>query len=253
MEEKNMNRFVEAQKQHYEEAFYEIKQGKKISHWMWYIFPQIHGLGKSNTAKYYEIQSIKEAIEYINNNYLYNNLINICKELLKLSISDPIEIFGITDAMKLKSSMTLFNYILQPEFNNVLQFRNYTINEKIQDTRETEIFRKILEKYYKYESDLKTIEIIENEMFVYGMVQEHINSMQGRERKVAENLLLKYSEIAPIAIDMLGEFDGVNVENKGKRELWYRSLTEKEFRIFSEFKELGIIEIAEEIRGKYEK
>ena len=253
MEEKNINRFIKAQKQYYEEAFYEIKQGKKTSHWMWYIFPQIHGLGKSNTAKYYEIQSIKESIEYINNNHLYNNLINICKELLKLSISDPIEIFGITDAMKLKSSMTLFNYILQPEFNNVLQFRNYVINEKIQDVRETEIFRKILEKYYKYESDLKTIEIIESEMFVYGMAQEHINRMQGRERKVAENLLLKYSEIAPIAIDMLGEFDGVNVENKGKRELWYRSLTEKEFKIFSEFKELGIIEIAEEIRKKYEK
>ena len=67
----------------------------------------------------------------MNNNYLYNNLINICEELLKLKTSNAIEIFGSIDAIKLKSCMTLFNYILQPEFNTVLQFRNYRINKHI--------------------------------------------------------------------------------------------------------------------------
>ena len=217
MAERNINRFVEAQRKSYEEAFEEIKKGKKISHWMWYIFPQIHGLGKSNIAKYYEIQSINEAIEYINHNYLYKNLINICEELLKLKILNAIEIFGSIDAIKLKSCMTLFNYILQPEFNTVLQFRNYRINEKIQENRRTNIFERILEKYYKGESDLKTIEILEQEIFIYGIVQKHIDSMEDSERKIAEKLVLKYSEIAPIAIDALGEFDGANVKNREKR------------------------------------
>lgn len=249
MEERNINRFVEAQRQSYEEAFNEIKKGKKISHWMWYIFPQIHGLGRSDTAKYYEIKSINEAIEYMNNNYLYNNLINISEELLKLKTSNAIEIFGTIDAIKLKSCMTLFNYVLQPELNTVLQFRNYRINEKIQENRRTNIFERILEKYYKGESDLKTIDIIENEIFVYGIVQEHIDSMEFNEREIAENLVLKYSEIAPVAIDALGEFDGVNIGNREKREEWYRLLTDEEFNIFSKFEELGVIQSAKEARN----
>lgn len=109
---------------------------------MWYIFPQIHGLGKSNTAKYYEIQSINEAIEYINNNYLYNNLINICDELLKIKASNAIEVFGSIDAIKLRSCITLFNYILQPEFNNAMEFRNYKINKKIEEGRKQIYLRK---------------------------------------------------------------------------------------------------------------
>lgn len=249
MGEKDINRFIKAQEKYYEDAFSEIKQGRKLNHWMWYIFPQIHGLGKSNTAKYYEIQSINEAIEYINNNYLYNNLINICDELLKIKASNAIEVFGSIDAIKLRSCITLFNYILQPEFNNAMEFRNYKINKKIEEGRKTDIFKKVLEKYYKAESDLKTIELIENEMYIYGIVQEHINNLQFNEKKIAENLVLKYSEIAPIAIDGLREFDGCNVENREKREEWYKSLTKEEFEIFSKFKELEVIESAELARN----
>ena len=242
MEEKNIDRFVKAQKEYYEDAFSEIKQGRKLSHWIWYIFPQIHGLGKSDTAKYYEIQSINEAIEYINNNYLYSNLINICDELLKLKTSNAVEVFGSIDAIKLRSCMTLFDYVLQPELNNILQFRNYRINEKIEAKRKNDTFRKVLEKYYKDESDSKTIELIENEMYVYGKVQERIDTLQSKEKKIAEKLVLKYSEIAPVAIDALGEFDGSNIKNREKREEWYKSLTEEEFKIFSKFEELGVIE-----------
>ena len=72
--------------------------------------------------------------------------------------------------------------------------------------------------------------------------------MQVDEREIAERLVLKYSEIVPIAIDDLGEFDGVNIDNCVKREQWYKSLTENEFAIFGKFKELGVIDIAKEIR-----
>ena len=73
----NIQRFIDAQKLNYEEAFLEIQQGYKRSHWMWYIFPQIHGLGSSQTSKFYAINSIDEVRDYLNNEYLYTNLINI--------------------------------------------------------------------------------------------------------------------------------------------------------------------------------
>lgn len=159
-----INRFIKAQHYYYQNALTEIKQGKKIGHWMWYIFPQIHGLGQSETSKYYEIQSINEAIEYINNNFLYNNLIEICKELLEQETTDIIEIMGYIDAIKLKSSMTLFDYILKLDIDIVLEITNYKITEKIENKKQTDIFRKILEKFYNGEEDSRTIQIIENEI-----------------------------------------------------------------------------------------
>lgn len=243
-----INRFIDAQNHYFENALAEIRQGKKTSHWIWYIFPQIHGLGQSKTSKYYEIQNINEAIEYINNNVLYNNLIKICEELLNKETTDIIKIMGNIDAIKLKSSMTLFDYILKIDIDVVSESTNYKNTEKIKDKRQTDIFSKILEKFYNREEDLKTIQIIENEFFICGLVQQHIDNMQVDERERAERLVLKYSEIAPIAIDGLGEFDGVNIDNSVKREQWYKSLTEKEFAVFCEFKELGVIDIAKEIR-----
>ena len=72
--------------------------------------------------------------------------------------------------------------------------------------------------------------------------------MESNEREIAEDLVLKYSEIAPVAIDCLGEFDGVNIGNREKREEWYRLLTDEEFNIFSKFEELGVIQSAKEAR-----
>ena len=143
----NIQRFIDAQKQNYEEAFLEIQQGYKRSHWMWYIFPQIHGLGSSQTSKFYAINSIDEVRDYLNNEYLYTNLINICEELLKLETNNPEEIFGEIDAMKLKSSMTLFSYICNL------------------DKRKVDIFYKVLDKYFNKVSDLKTITIIHDDIY----------------------------------------------------------------------------------------
>lgn len=131
-----LNRFLEAQKYSYETALEEIKKGKKMSHWMWYIFPQIKGLGHSETAIYYEIKSLEEAKAYLEHDVLRNRLLQLTDELLLLTTNNPIEIFGYVDAMKLKSCMTLFEYI-----------------------SDIENFRKVLEKFYQGLRDEYTITI----------------------------------------------------------------------------------------------
>jgi uncharacterized protein (DUF1810 family) len=107
----NLERFIKAQEFNYEIALNEIKNGKKVSHWIWYIFPQIDGLGHSSTAKYYAISCLDEAKAYLNNNILKFRLVEICEALLDLDNNDPIEVMGYIDAKKLKSSMTLFNEV----------------------------------------------------------------------------------------------------------------------------------------------
>lgn len=135
----NLNRYIEAQSYDYEQALKEIKNGKKETHWMWYIFPQIKGLGFSATSKFYEIQSIDEAKSYLEHEILGTRLIEITSELLKLKSNNIIDVLGSIDSLKLKSSMTLFSYIS----NN-------------------QIFNQVLEKYYNNELDINTINICKN-------------------------------------------------------------------------------------------
>jgi uncharacterized protein (DUF1810 family) len=104
-----LSRFIEAQSNGvYEEALAEIKAGRKRSHWMWFIFPQLEGLGFSGTAQYYGIQGLDEAKEYLANATLGSRLREICATLLALPTNDPHKIFGSPDDLKLRSSMTLF-------------------------------------------------------------------------------------------------------------------------------------------------
>ena len=116
----DINRFIEAQERDYELALSEIKSGYKVSHWMWYIFPQLKGLGESYTSEYYGINGIEEAKVYINNDYLRNNLLEISHAVLVLD-DDIANIFGYPDCLKLKSCMTLFNEVLDdPVFIDIL-------------------------------------------------------------------------------------------------------------------------------------
>ena len=108
MSEDNLNRFVDAQQGDYATALAEIKQGRKRGHWMWYIFPQIKGLGYSQTSKFYAINDLAEAEEFLKHPVLGERLITICNELLQLQGNNAGQIFGSPDDMKLKSSMTLF-------------------------------------------------------------------------------------------------------------------------------------------------
>jgi uncharacterized protein (DUF1810 family) len=118
----NLSRFIEAQENSYFIALEEVKRGRKRSHWMWYIFPQLKGLGCSSTSKYYGIESMEEATEYLNHPIVGTRLIEICKELLKLDTNDAYSIFGSPDYMKLKSSVTLFSQVenANPVFVSVL-------------------------------------------------------------------------------------------------------------------------------------
>jgi uncharacterized protein (DUF1810 family) len=104
-----LSRFIDAQSDGiYEQALTEIKGGRKQSHWMWFIFPQMEGLGFSGTAQFYGIQGLAEAKAYLADAVLGPRLREICAALLALDTSDPHKVFGSPDDMKLRSSMTLF-------------------------------------------------------------------------------------------------------------------------------------------------
>src|SRR5687767_9070413 len=122
MDNHNLKRFTDAQEGSYETALAEIKKGWKQSHWMWYIFPQIKGLGYSETAKFYAINSLSEAEAYLEHPVLGKRLIEISGELLKLESNDANHILGSPDDLKLKSSMTLFSALPNsgPVFQQVL-------------------------------------------------------------------------------------------------------------------------------------
>ncbi len=134
----NLDRFLLAQERNYKDAFAEISNGKKTSHWMWYIFPQIQGLGVSSTAQFYAIKDIGEAEAYIKQPVLGARLIEISEVLLKIENKTALEIFSHPDDIKLKSCMTLFS--LLDETNPV--------------------FENVLNKYFQGEKDSRTVEIL---------------------------------------------------------------------------------------------
>lgn len=134
----NLERFIKAQKEDYAMALKEIKNGRKRNHWMWYIFPQLKGLGTSAMAQYYGLENLEEAKEYYNNNYLRKNLLEITKALLSITNKDIDYILGTPDNLKLASCMTLFEIAAPHE----------------------KIFSQILDKYYNGKRDKNTIDLI---------------------------------------------------------------------------------------------
>ena len=107
----NLDRFINAQENSYQIALKEIENGEKCSHWMWFIFPQIEGLGMSSISKEYSIKNKQEAIDYLNHNILGKRLIEITNALMKLENKSARSILGYPNDLKLKSSMTLFKII----------------------------------------------------------------------------------------------------------------------------------------------
>ena len=134
----NLERFIKIQKEDYAMALKEIKNGRKRNHWMWYIFPQLKGLGTSAMAQYYGLENLEEAKEYYNNNYLRKNLLEITKALLSLDNTNIESILGYPDNLKLLSCMTLFEIVDEHE----------------------KVFSQILDKYYKGKRDTNTINLI---------------------------------------------------------------------------------------------
>lgn len=142
--EYDLSRFLKAQQSDYAAALAEIKRGRKESHWMWYIFPQIAGLGRSPVAQFYSIRDRGEAEAYLNDPVLGKRLVEISEALLALDSDNAEAIFGWPDVMKLCSCMTLFDTV-----------------------GENKIFQKVLDKYYDGRRDEKTLEILsQNNLFI---------------------------------------------------------------------------------------
>ena len=134
----NLERFVEAQSNDYAIALSEIKKGKKKSHWMWYIFPQVLGLGYTSASMQYGIKDVNEATAYLQHEVLGKRLIEISNVLLALPATDANDVFGRTDSMKLRSSMTLFSLVPGAD----------------------EVFQKVLDKFYNGKKDDKTLQLL---------------------------------------------------------------------------------------------
>lgn len=134
----DLQRFISAQEKDYTIALGEIKNGRKKSHWMWYIFPQIRGLGFSETSKFYAIKDKNEAEEYLTDPLLGSRLIEISNALLSLTTDNAGEIFGNPDDLKLRSSMTLFASV----------------------KNDNPVFQSVLDKFFKGEKDKKTLELL---------------------------------------------------------------------------------------------
>ena len=139
--ENNLQRFIAAQETSYDTALSEISKGRKKTHWMWYIFPQVQGLGFSETSKFYAIKNSNEAKEFLMHPVLGERLIRICNELLQLKEDNASKIFGSPDDLKLKSSMTLFSSL-----------------------NSNPVFDLVLQKFFNGVKDKKTLEIIDREL-----------------------------------------------------------------------------------------
>ena len=101
-------RFLAAQSATYDEALAELRRGRKTSHWMWFVFPQIAGLGRSSMAQHYALAGLADARAYLAHETLGARLVEAARALLALPGSDPVPVLGGVDAQKLQSCMTLF-------------------------------------------------------------------------------------------------------------------------------------------------
>ena len=134
----NLERFVEAQEAEYNIALNEIKNGKKETHWMWYIFPQVLGLGFTSVSMEYGIKDMDEATAYLNHPVLGLRLVEISNVLLTLDTNNAREIFGGSDAVKLRSSMTLFSLVPNAD----------------------KVFQLVLDKFFNGKKDEKTLQLL---------------------------------------------------------------------------------------------
>ena len=137
----NLNRFIKAQNEAYEIAYFELLNEKKESDWMSYMFPRIFGLSMNETSIYYAINSIDEGKAYLENEILKERLMTLINILLSLETNDPVKIFGFPENLEFWSSITLFSQIEPEEV----------------------LFQKILEKYFQGRLELATVDIVKGQ------------------------------------------------------------------------------------------
>jgi len=134
----DLARFTRAQEGVYDQALAELRRGQKETHWMWFIFPQIDGLGRSPTARQFAIKSVEEARAYLNHAVLGRRLLECSQALLNIPGKSAAQVFGFPDDLKLKSCMTLFARVSGPDSP----------------------FERVLSKYFKGQPDHRTIELL---------------------------------------------------------------------------------------------
>lgn len=138
MDKYDLDRFVEAQKGVYDQALAEIRSGQKQTHWMWFVFPQLAGLGSSPMARKYAIQNLDEAREYLKHGVLGARLRECAEAVVSVSGKSAREIFGSPDDLKLRSCATLFAQV----------------------SPEDSVFHRIIRQYYSSEPDEETIRLL---------------------------------------------------------------------------------------------
>ena len=138
-----LDRFVDAQKDLYPQALRELQAGQKRSHWMWFIFPQLEGLGRSSTAQYFALASLDEARDYLAHPVLGERLRAVTGAVLAHSNRSLGEIFGQPDDMKFRSSMTLF--------------------AEAAEQAAGALFRTALERFCNGEQDRETLRLLEDQ------------------------------------------------------------------------------------------
>jgi uncharacterized protein (DUF1810 family) len=136
----DLSRFVSAQQSIYDQALAELRAGRKRSHWMWFVFPQLAGLGHSPTTERYAIKSVAEARAYLAHPVVGSRLVECSEALLSLQGQSASEIFGDPDDLKLRSSMTLFAHVSEPG----------------------SVFSRVLDRYYDGEEDPRTLQLLEH-------------------------------------------------------------------------------------------
>ena len=137
--EPGLERFLEAQGPIYPAVVEELRAGRKTSHWMWFIFPQMRGLGRSPASDYFGMSGLNEAKRYLAHPVLGARLQECCKLVLSHPGTTAHEIFGYPDELKLKSSMTLFDQASEASDN---------------------VFRRVLERFYQGASDPGTLSLL---------------------------------------------------------------------------------------------
>ena len=136
----NLNRFVEAQADIYSDVLAELRGGRKRSHWMWFIFPQLAGLGNSTYSKFYAIRNLEEARQYLGHPLLGKRLLECTETVLQIHGRRASEIFVTPDDLKLRSCMTLFNEVAAPK----------------------SAFARLLDQYFEGQGDPKTLALLES-------------------------------------------------------------------------------------------
>jgi uncharacterized protein (DUF1810 family) len=147
----DLERFITAQSGTYEQAAAELRRGQKASHWMWFVFPQVAGVGQSATSKRYAISSLSEAGAYLADPVLGPRLRECASILLALSGRTAVQIFGSIDAQKLRSSMTLFH-------NAELQHAEFQHGELQPADPSKSVFQQVLDRYFGGTADSATVE-----------------------------------------------------------------------------------------------